>query len=107
VRGADRLIAAGPIFSALAGFGVGALAGALIGSLIGLAFPEYEARRYRGRVRNRGVLFSVHCDNSVWVKRARKLLHETGSTHIATASEAKADYAASDKPHHRRITVTS
>jgi hypothetical protein len=105
VPGTDPLIAAGPILSALAGLGVGSLLGAFIGALIGTGRPEYEARRYRGRVRNRGVLFSVHCDNRVWVKRARKLLAETGSTHVAIGSEARADFAASDKPHHRRVTV--
>lgn len=99
------LIAAGPIVSALAGLGAGGLLGAFIGALIGAGLPEYEARRYRGRVRNRGVLLSAHCDNAVWVKRARKILAETGSTNIATRSEAKADFAASDKPHHRRVTV--
>ncbi len=101
----SALIAAGPILSALAGLGVGSVLGAFIGALFGAGIPEYEARRYQGRVRNRGVLFSVHCDNSVWVKRARKLLRDTGSTHVAIRSEAKADFAASDKPHHRRVTV--
>ena len=100
---ADSLITAGPILSSLAGLGAGAVLGALIGALIGAGMPEYEAMRYRGRVRNRGVLFSVHCDNKVWVKRAKKLLTETGSTHISTRSEAKADFAASEKPHHRRV----
>jgi hypothetical protein len=102
---ADPLVIAGPIVSALAGLGVGAVVGALIGALVGTAQPEYEAIRYRGRVRNRGVLLSVHCDNKVWVKRALKLLAETGSTNVATSSEAKADFAASDKPHHRRVPV--
>jgi hypothetical protein len=99
------LIVAGPVVSALAGLGVGGLLGGLIGALIGAGLPEYEARRYRGRVRNRGVLLSVHCDNPVWVKRARKVLSETGSTNIATSREARADFAASDKPHHRRVSV--
>jgi hypothetical protein len=105
VPAAEPLIAAGPILSAIAGSGVGAFLGALIGALIGTGFPEYEARRYRGRVRNRGALLSVHCDNPVWVKRARKVLEETGSTHVATTRESRADFATSDKPHHRRVTV--
>jgi len=104
VPGAAALIAAGQIVSALAGLGAGALAGFLIGALAGVAVPEYEAIRYRGRVRNRGVLFSAHCDNGTWLKRARKLLAETGSTHVAARGEAKADFGASDKPHHRRLS---
>lgn len=102
---ADPLIAAGPTFSALAGLGIGAVIGALLGALIGASQPEYEARRYQGRVRNRGVLLSVHCDNSVWLKRARKVLQDTGSTHVAARGEAKGDFAVSDKPHHRRVPV--
>ena len=102
---AGPLIAAGLIVSALAGLGAGALAGVLIGALAGAAIPEYEAIRYRGRVRNRGVLFSVHCDNGTWLKRARKLLADTGSTHVAARREAKGDFGASDKPHHRRLSA--
>ena len=105
VPGVEPLIAAGPILAALAGLGVGAVLGAAVGASIGAVIPEYEARRYEGRVRNRGVLFSVHCDNSVWVKRARKLLEETGSTHVAIRSEGKADFATSDTPRPRRVPV--
>ena len=101
--GSSWLVAAGQVISALAGFGAGGLLGWLIGGLIGAGLPEYEARRYRGRVRNRGALLSVHCDNPVWLKRARKVLTETGSTSAAVRHEAKPDFAASDKPHHRRI----
>jgi len=101
----EPLFTAGPVYAALAALGAIGLVGAVIGALLGAGIPEYEARRYEGRVRNRGVLFSVHCDSSVWVKRARKLLKETGSTYISTRSEAKADFANSDKPHRRRVTV--
>src|SRR5450432_2337403 len=71
IPGLGPFVAAGPIVAALAGAGaVGALGG-IIGALAGMGIPEYEARRYEGRVREGGVLLSVHCDNADWVPRAK------------------------------------
>ncbi len=39
-----------------------------------MGIPEYEAKRYEGRVREGGILLSVHCDDSEWVKRAKSVL---------------------------------
>ena len=50
VPGVGPLIAAGPIMAALAGVGVGGAIGGLAGALIGMGIPEYEAKRYEGRV---------------------------------------------------------
>jgi uncharacterized membrane protein len=36
----------------LAGAGVGAAAGGLTGALIGMGIPEYEAKRYEGKVKD-------------------------------------------------------
>ena len=63
IPGLGPFIAAGPIMGALAGLGVGAAAGGLIGALVGMGIPEYEAKRYEGRVKDGGILVSVHCDN--------------------------------------------
>ncbi len=92
------LLAAGPIIGALAGAGAMGTAGGIAGALIGLSIPEYEARRYAGRLKEGGILVSVHCDDAEWVKRARTILRATGARDIAAASEARADYAASDRP---------
>ena len=45
-------MAAGPIMEALAGGDVGGAVGGLGGALIGMGIPEYEAKRYEGRVTN-------------------------------------------------------
>jgi hypothetical protein len=66
--------------------------------------PEYEAKRYEGQIRRGGILMSVHCDNPDWVKRAKDILKETGGEDIASAGEASADFATSDKPMPRRAT---
>ncbi len=103
IPGVGPFIAAGPIMGLLAGVGVGGTLGSLIGALIGMGLPEYEAKRYEGRIRAGSILLSVHCDNSDWVKRAKDLLQETGATDIASAGEAKADFAASEKPVPRSV----
>jgi len=33
------------------------------GALIGMGVPEYEAKRYEGRVKDGGILLSVHSDD--------------------------------------------
>jgi hypothetical protein len=98
IPGLGPFIAAGPIVAALAGAGaVGALGG-IIGALVGMGIPEYEAKRYEGRIREGGVLVSIHCDGGEWVKRAKQSLRETGAQDIASAGEKAGDFANADKP---------
>jgi hypothetical protein len=88
----------------LAGAGAGGAIGGLVGSLVGMGIPEYEAKRYEGRIRSGGILLSVHCDDSEWVMRAKKILEQTGAEEISSAGEAAADYASSDRPGSRNLT---
>jgi heat induced stress protein YflT len=87
IPGLGAFIAAGPIMGALAGLGVGGAVGGLIGALVGMGIPEYEAKRYEGRVKNGGVLLSVHCDTSEEISRAEDLLKQTGAEDISSAGE--------------------
>ena len=80
-------IAAGPIMGTLAGLGVGGAVGGLVGALVGLGIPEYEAKRYEGRLKEGGVLLSAHCDTADEIKRAKELLKRTGATDISAAGE--------------------
>src|ERR1700735_4696466 len=91
IPGIGPFIAAGPIMGALAGLGVGGAVGGIVGALVGLGIPEYEAKRYEGRVKDGGVLLSVHCDTSDEISRAKRLLESTGADDIAASSEASAD----------------
>ncbi len=104
IPGFGPFIAAGPIMGALAGAGAGGAVGGLIGALVGVGIPEYEAKRYDGRVREGGILLSVHCDDAVWTKRAREILQNSGASDISETGEAHADFAQSDKPKLRTRT---
>src|SRR3954451_21350066 len=73
--------------SALAGVGAGGAVGGLVGALVGMGIPEYEAKRYEGHVKNGGVLLSVHCDDSEWVDRAKRILKDTGAEDVSSAGE--------------------
>jgi len=98
IPGLGPFIAAGPIMAALAGAGVGGAVGGIAGALIGMGIPEYEAKRYEGRVKNGGILLSVHSDNSDWTTRAKKILEQTGAEDIASTGETKGDMQNSDRP---------
>jgi len=88
IPGLGPFIAAGPIMAGLAGIGAGGTVGGLIGALAGVGIPEYEAKRYEGRVKDGGVLLSVHCETSEQISRAKELLKSTGADDIATTGES-------------------
>jgi hypothetical protein len=73
---------------ALAGLGVGGAVGGLIGALVGMGVPEYEAKRFEGRIKDGGVLLSVHCDTSKEIDRAKEILEQTGGQDVSSTGEA-------------------
>jgi Protein of unknown function (DUF3341) len=99
IPGLGPFIAAGPIMAALAGAGVGGAVGGVTGALIGMGIPEYQAKRYEGRVKDGGILLSVHCDSSEWIKRAKEVLEHTGAEDVSSTSEASSD----DVPESRHL----
>lgn len=103
IPGLGPFIAAGPIMAALAGAGVGGAVGGVTGALIGMGIPEYEAKRYQGRVTKGGILLSVHSDNSDWTKRAKDILERTGAEDIASTGETKGDVQNTDKPRPKAV----
>lgn len=96
VSGAGTLMVA-----MLAGAGALGTVGGLLGALIGVFRPEYEAKRYEGRMHSGRVLLSVHCDNADWRVRAKKVLRNSGADGIASTHESKADFGRSQKPRPR------
>jgi len=106
IPGLGPFIAAGPIMGMLAGAGSGGVVGGIVGSLVGLGMPEYEAKRYEGRITKGGILLSVHCDSGEWVDRAKDILKNAGGQDIASTSQSGADFDKTDTPH-TRSTVAS
>jgi hypothetical protein len=76
IPGVGPLIAAGPIMAGLAGLGIGGAVGGLVGALVGMGIPEYEAKRYEGRVKDGGILLSVHCNTSEEISKAKDIDHQ-------------------------------
>jgi hypothetical protein len=94
IPGVGPLIAAGPIMAGLAGLGVGGAVGGFVGALMGMGIPEYEAKRYEGRVKGGGTLLSVHCDTSDEISRAKSILKGTRAEDIASTNEASSPHDA-------------
>jgi hypothetical protein len=90
IPGLGPFIAAGPIMAALSGATVGAAAGGLTGALVGMGMPEFEAKRYEGKVKGGNVLISVHTDDSDEVRRAKDLFKKSGAEDISSSGEAAA-----------------
>src|SRR6202140_550881 len=101
IPGVGPLIAAGPIMAALAGMGVGGAVGGVTGALIGMGIPEYEAKRYEGRVAKGGILLSVHCDTSEEIDRAKEIMERSGAESISSTGEASTSGTSADSKARR------
>jgi len=88
IPGVGPFIAAGPIMAALAGAGVGAAAGGLTGALIGMGIPEFEAKRYEGKIKRGNILMSVHTYDSAQRDRAKQIFTDGGAEDISYTGEA-------------------
>ena len=96
IPGLGPLIAAGPIIAALSGGAIGAGVGGLTGALVGLGIPEYEAKRYEGKVKEGGILISVHSENNDEATSAKNIFKEGGAHDISSTGEAHADTETQD-----------
>jgi hypothetical protein len=103
IPGVGPFIAAGPIMGALAGLGVGGAVGGLVGALVGMGIPEYEAKRYEGRIKEGGILLSVHCATSEEITRAKDMLKRTGAADIASTGERSVGTYATTVPDSRKM----
>jgi len=98
IPGAGPFIAAGPIMAALGGAAVGAAVGGIAGALVGMGIPEYEAKRYEGKIKAGNILISVHAEDGDEAKRAREIFEQAGAHDISATSEA---HVPEDKVYHK------
>jgi hypothetical protein len=89
IPGLGPFIAAGPIMAALSGAAAGAALGGITGALIGVGIPEYEAKRYEGKIREGNVLISVHTEDRHARSRAKEIFERAGAEDIADTAEAR------------------
>jgi hypothetical protein len=88
IPGIGPFIAAGPLMAALAGVGIGGAAGGIIGALVGMGIPEFEAKRYEGKIREGNILISVHTEDAKQRARAKDVFELAGAEDISHTSEA-------------------
>ena len=87
IPGVGPLIAAGPIMGALSGAAVGAATGGLTGGLIGLGIPEYEAKRYEGKIIGGSALISVHTTSSEAIDKVQDIFEKAHAEDISSTGE--------------------
>ena len=87
IPGLGPFIAAGPIMAALSGAALGGTLGGLTGALVGMGIPEYEAKRYEGKLKGGHVLISVHSEDSAETERAKKIFEAARAEDISTSGE--------------------
>jgi hypothetical protein len=106
IPGIGPFIAAGPLMALLGGMGAGGAVGGLAGALVGAGTPEYEAKRYEGRIQGGHVLLAVHCDDPEWQNAALEILERTGAEDISTTSESADDSQHAGRPSVQRHSVS-
>jgi hypothetical protein len=74
-----------------AGAGVGGSSGWAYGCSDRHGNPRVRSQRYEGRVKDSGILLSVHSDDSTWTKKAKEILDRTGAQDVSSTGEATAD----------------
>jgi hypothetical protein len=88
IPGLGPFVAAGPLMAALSGAAVGGALGVLTGALVGMGIPEFEAKRYEGKINGGNILISVHSEDSREASRAKEIFERAGATDIVTGGEA-------------------
>src|SRR4030095_11925554 len=90
IPGLGPFIAAGPIMAALSGAAVGAAGGGLSGALVGAGIPEYEVKRYEGKIKSGGILLAVHTENGEERSKVKEIFERHHAEDIGSSGEARA-----------------
>jgi hypothetical protein len=102
IPGVGPFIAAGPILAALSGAAIGATVGGITGTLIGLGFPEFEAKRYEGKIKDGRILISVEASDGKAVSLIKDIFKQEGGEDIAAVGESKVPAAKSPSAEQKK-----
>ena len=72
-----------------ANFAADLIVGVLITALIGWGIPEYEAKRYEGKIKAGNILISVHAEDRDERTRAKQIFEQARAEDIADTEEAR------------------
>lgn len=87
IPGVGPLIATGPILAALTGAAIGGSVGGVAGALVGLGVPEYEAKKYEGKIQGGHCLISVHAETDQEVDDAKAIFEAASAEDVSTSRE--------------------
>lgn len=88
IPGIGPFVAAGPLMAALGGMAVGATVGGITGALAGMGVPEFEAKRFEGKVKSGRYLVAVHLERMEQRSLVLAIYKDCGAHDVATAREA-------------------
>lgn len=86
IPGIGPLIAVGPLVALITGAMTGAALGAVTTSLLTIGVPEHQAKHYEGRIKNGGLLISVHSEAAEEVARAHAIFEHAGAEDISSTT---------------------
>jgi hypothetical protein len=98
IPGLGPFVAAGPVMAAMSGVAAGGVVGGMVGALVGMGIPEYEAKIYEGKLRNGGILVSVHTDDAAKRAVALTVFNRAGVEDATTRIESKVPDEDDDRP---------
>lgn len=107
IPGVGPFIAAGPILAALSGAILGATMGSLTGSLIGIGIPEADVQRYEGRIRNGGILISVHTGSIDGNAKVARILTKAGLEQVGISGSATSASSSGEPKKSKTVTVAA
>ena len=76
--------------------------GGLIGALVGMGIPEFEAKRYEGKLKEGNILISVHTEDSKERARAKDVFELAGADDISYTTETAVSREAARDEDRRR-----
>jgi hypothetical protein len=85
--GVGSLLAAGPLVGGLGGMPADGTVGGVAGALFCLGIPEFQAKRYEGKVKGGNAVVAVRARDAEELMRGRAVLERAGAEDISISGE--------------------